>query len=235
MRIGILGYGKMGKAVERQSVKRGHTPLLLDTRAKSRPDVDCVIDFTHADIAPDLIRHFLDLHIPVVSGTTGWNDQLPDVEQHCRGISGAFCWSPNFSVGMHIVFHLNKILAGIMDQQAAFSPEILEVHHTAKVDRPSGTAIALAEQILERIDRVGQWSLEQTVDNARLRIDSERTEDVKGIHRVTYKGPHEAISIRHHALSRDGFAEGAVLAAEWLIKKSGCFRFEDVLHFKGRS
>ncbi|MDX1476748.1 MAG: 4-hydroxy-tetrahydrodipicolinate reductase [Saprospiraceae bacterium] len=233
MRIGLIGYGKMGKAVEQQAVARGHSTEILSVSTPVFPPVDCAIDFSHAAVAPDAISRCLRQGIRVVSGTTGWLEELPVVEALCAKQSGALCWSPNFSIGMHLTFRINQILASLMNRYPQYQPEILEIHHTSKQDSPSGTAIALAGQIVATLDRINSWVPENKGDAQTVGIISQREEDVKGIHRVTYRGPFDTISIRHHALSRDGFALGAVIAAEWLFDKQGCFRFEDVLDFPG--
>ncbi len=236
MIIGIIGYGKMGQAVEKQAVKRGHSFVLLSSldppRSHGFDSVDCVIDFSHASVADKAIRACLDKGVPVVSGTTGWNDRIPEVRDYCLGIGGTFCWSPNFSIGMQITFHLNRVLADIMQEHPQYKPEMLEVHHLEKKDAPSGTAIALAEDIVERLDRLRMWKL-GTSDNDVISIEAKREADVKGIHRVSYVSDADTISLRHHALSRDGFAQGSVYAAEQIYQKKGVFTFSDILNLSG--
>ena len=168
MIIGIIGYGKMGQAVEKQSLTRGHSFILLSSldplRSHGFDAVDCVIDFSHADVAENAIRSCLKAGKPVVSGTTGWNDGVRSVGTLCEELEGAFCWSPNFSIGMQITFHLNRTLAKIMNDLEHYSPEILEVHHTDKKDAPSGTSIALADDVLFNIDRLSEWELIENSD-----------------------------------------------------------------------
>lgn len=235
MHIGLFGYGKMGKAVEKQALIRAHTTVALNSDLSNTEGVECVIDFSHADTSPHAVRALLENGIPVVSGTTGWNDAIPSTEQYCTAAKGAFLWSPNFSVGMHMMFFLNSQLAEIMNGHEGFQPEILEVHHTEKKDSPSGTAIALAHQMLEKLNNASGWVEGASSDSSVIPIYAQRETDVKGIHRVSYKSELETLSIRHHALSREGFALGAVLAAEWIQGKQGNFRFEDVLNFPRRT
>lgn len=234
MLFGLIGYGKMGQSVEKQAVARGHSTVVLDPPdfgALQDESCDCAIDFTHADYAPEAIVACFREGIPVVSGTTGWNAQLADVKAQCRRFKSAFCWAPNFSVGMQITFHINKVLAQIMERHGQYEPEILEIHHTSKKDSPSGTAIALAEDILREITRKSHWVNHTAAESDILGVISQREADIKGVHRIVYKGPHDTISLRHHALSRDGFALGAVLAAEWISGKTGVFEFPEILGF----
>lgn len=240
MKLGIIGYGKMGKEVERQASIKDHSCVILSIPAIAeqlqKERIDCAIDFSHADVAIDAILTCLEAGISVVSGTTGWNERLPEVIASARKHETGFCWAPNFSLGMHITFHLNRVLADIMNRYPEYTPSMLEIHHTEKKDSPSGTAIALAGQIIERIDRIREWrETESDVPSDTLPIEARREFDVKGIHRVSYQGPHDTISIRHHALSRDGFAAGAVLAAEKLKGKIGYHAFEELLGFRAKS
>jgi len=236
MKLGILGYGKMGKTVEQQALMRGHTVQVLNLNNLSEDlqssDVQCAIDFSHADIAMTSILQCFKAGVSVVSGTTGWNDGVQQVSESAEKHGVAFCWAPNFSLGMHITFYLNKVLAKIMNTYPEYSPSMLEIHHTQKKDSPSGTAIALAEQLISNIDRIKSWKetvAEETGDV--LSIEAKREEDVKGIHRVSYSGPFDTISLRHHAISRDGFAAGAVLAAEKLQGMTGNHEFDALLGF----
>ncbi|HLF62280.1 MAG TPA: 4-hydroxy-tetrahydrodipicolinate reductase [Saprospiraceae bacterium] len=234
MKIAIIGYGKMGMAVERLAVERGHTVQIvkqLDQAALLPEGISCAIEFTHAGAAPVIIRRCLDSGRPIVSGTTGWDADRQDVCAYCIEKKGAFLWSPNFSAGMHIVFEINKVLASMMDRRPEYDVEILETHHTEKKDKPSGTAIVIANQIINVLRRKTQWELKEheVLNDETLAITSERLQDVKGIHRITYKGPYDIISLRHKALSRDAFAHGAVISAEWLVGKTGVFTFNDVL------
>jgi len=234
MQLGIFGYGKMGRAVERIANERGHVIRVLSDTGNDleNGDLDCVIDFTDAAVAPGILRKCIDSGIPVVSGTTGWTPLLPEVQAYCRSHSGAMIWAPNFSVGMYITFAINRLLALMMEKRAEYNPSLVETHHTEKRDAPSGTAIALAEQIIETLSRKQGWTLADdpsSVSDDSLAIRARRTADVKGQHRVSYQGPHDIISLEHEALSRDGFALGAVIAAEWLARRTGVYTFDDVL------
>lgn len=236
MIIGIIGYGKMGQAVEKQAVSRGHSFVLLSSldppRSHGFNSVECVIDFSHASVAENAIVSCLKHNIPVVSGTTGWNDRIEAVKAYCQEVNGTFCWSPNFSIGMQITFHINRIMADVMQGHAQYTPEILEIHHTEKKDSPSGTAIALADDIVERVDRIDGWNLDETNPD-HIRIEAKREDNVKGIHRVSYISEVDTLSLRHHALSRDGFALGAVYAAEQIHQESGVHSFATLLNLSG--
>lgn len=233
MRIGLSGYGRMGKAVEKQALTQGHEVVVINPYDLPDALPDCVIDFSHAASAPQVIRDLLSAGVPVVSGTTGMLESLPALRNYCTEVNGAFLWSPNFSVGMQVTFHVNRVLARLTKDHG-YTPHILEIHHTGKQDSPSGTAIALAQQLISELEHKTHWVNAASDDPDAIEIESQRTGDEKGIHRVSYHGPFDTISLRHHALSRDGFAAGAVLAAEWLLGRSGCFEFKDVLDFKGR-
>jgi 4-hydroxy-tetrahydrodipicolinate reductase len=234
MIVGISGHGKMGQAVERIAVARSHSVHILskDLDPSECGGLDAIIEFTNAGAAPLVVRRGIEAGIPVISGTTGWSNEFDAIHTYCIERNGAMLWAPNFSVGMHIAFALNKALAKMMNTRTEYDVSIYEIHHTEKRDAPSGTAIALADQILHYLDRKTDWRLtDDTIpaDSLILPIEALRIPDVKGDHRVVWKGPSDIISIRHEALSRDGFALGAVLAAEWIGGKSGVFTFDDVL------
>ncbi len=237
MNIAIVGHGKMGKAVEQILIQRNHSVRIISTAEQiDFPDeISCAIEFTHASVAPRIIRRCIDAGVPVVSGTTGWDTEKAEVFAYCHTHDGTLLWSPNFSIGMHIVFELNKTLARLMDSRPEYNVEILETHHTEKKDKPSGTAISLANQIIHEIDRKDRWQLKNgDIAYSTLEIITERIPDVSGVHRITYTGPDDVISLRHKALSRNSFAFGAVLSAEWLAglglsRKKGVFTFSDVL------
>jgi 4-hydroxy-tetrahydrodipicolinate reductase len=239
MNIAIVGHGKMGKAVEQVSNDRRHQVQIVPgsgPKYQFNDDISCVIEFTHASVAPWILRQCIDAGIPVVSGTTGWDLEKPEVFAYCQEHNGMIIWSPNFSIGMHIVFELNQTLARMMDSRPEYHVEILESHHTEKKDQPSGTAISLANQIIDALGRKERWQLKGSGDisESTLQVISERIPEVKGIHRITYSGPYDVISLRHKALSREAFAFGAVLSAEWLVDasmsgKRGVFTFSDVI------
>jgi len=239
MNIAIVGHGRMGKAVEQISTDRRHSVQIVSGKGPNYQipeDISCVIEFTHGSVAPWIIRQCIDTGIPVVSGTTGWDLEKPEIFAYCQEHDGMIVWSPNFSIGMHIVFELNQALARMMSRRPEYNVEILESHHTEKKDKPSGTAISLANQIIEALDRKERWQLKESGDlsESTLQVISERMPEVKGIHRITYSGPYDVISLRHKALSREAFAFGAVLSAEWLVDaglsgKRGVFTFSDVV------
>ena len=237
MLVGLIGYGKMGRATDRIAVERGHDVVVLGQRNLDKhmlDRVDCGIDFSNSSFAPSAISELLSRGINVVSGTTGWGSgQLAELMKLSEGSDAAFCWSPNFSIGMQLVFNLNKRLAGLMASHAQYSPALLEIHHKGKVDSPSGTAIALSQQIIEIIDGLDSWISGKNADAGELSIESQRTDDVKGIHRITYSSKYDTISLRHRALSRDGFALGAVIASEMLQGKRGFITFAELLNFTG--
>ena len=230
----------MGKAVEIIALERGHTvsilPLPHPGTSKEFSGIDCAIDFSHHEVALTAITECLAAGMRVVSGTTGWNRKLEDAKRICAEHHGTLCWSPNYSLGMNITLHINGLLADIMNQFDEYAPHLLEIHHKEKKDTPSGTAIAMANQVIDRIDRLNKWQIKtaKLVSKDTLPIDARREKDVKGIHRMTYESKHDTISLRHHALSRDGFALGAIIAAEWLEGKTGFFTFDDVLNFNTR-
>jgi 4-hydroxy-tetrahydrodipicolinate reductase len=234
MQIGISGYGKMGKAIERVALSRHHD-IRIVPKGKPISDLDqadCIIEFTRTEVAPGIVRECIDAGVPVISGTTGWASELESMRTYCLEHGGAMLWAPNFSIGMHITFALNKALAKMMDKRHEYDVAIHEIHHTEKKDAPSGTAIALADQIIGIVDRKTSWKLipeAGAVDPSELAIRADRIPDVKGDHQIAWSGPDDTISIRHEAKSRDGFALGAVIAGEWIKGKTGVFTFEDVL------
>lgn len=238
MKLSIIGYGKMGKAVEQIATDRGHAVQVVAS-SQNPPiskDADCAIEFSHASIAPLIIRTHIDAAIPIVSGTTGWDAEIAEVKGYCHVHQGTLLWSPNFSIGMQIVFELNQKLAALMNHRPEYQVSVLEAHHTEKKDKPSGTAISIAKQIIGELDRKSYWELkeDQILPESALEVISERIPDVKGIHRITYAGPYDVISLRHKALSRDAFAFGAVLSAEWLYNsgksgRTGVYSFSHVL------
>lgn len=230
----------MGKAVEQVAMTRGHTVHIVHEFEPTSPlsdDIAAVIEFTQAQVAPDIIRRSIDAGKVVVSGTTGWDDEQERVFAYCREKGGTMLWAPNFSIGMHIMYTINKALAQMMDARIEYDVEILETHHTEKKDEPSGTAISLANQIISSVSRKTHWQLtdQGQVAADTLAITAERKPDVKGIHRVTYKSPYDVVSLRHRALSREAFAFGAVISAEWLApagikRKTGVYTFSDVIN-----
>lgn len=239
MKIGLLGYGKMGQAIEKIAVKRGHTIVLkIDSKnqkslnSSSFDAVDVAIDFSLPNTAHQNIKHALNAQTPVVSGTTGWLEHLPAVTELCIAQHTAFLYASNFSLGVNLFFELNKKLAKLMANYPDYEVAIKETHHTEKIDAPSGTALTLAEQILEENKVKSNWVLGQSNHPEELGIESLREAMVPGTHKVTYKAQVDTLSIKHTAHSRDGFALGAVIAAEWILTKKGVFSMKDVLQSK---
>ncbi|MRG48637.1 4-hydroxy-tetrahydrodipicolinate reductase [Chitinophaga sp. SYP-B3965] len=236
MKIALIGYGKMGQAIEAIAIGRGHEIIhridinsshLLEKEHLEKADV--AIEFTTPETAYNNIIHCFDANVPVICGTTGWLDKLPQVKSQCLEKHQAFLYASNFSVGVNIFFELNRRLAELMAPQSAYSVSMEEIHHTQKKDAPSGTAITLAEQILEKVPGKKGWVNEESADPAQLAIISKRINPAPGTHTITYSSPIDDITITHTAHSREGFAAGAVTAAEWLKGKKGIFTMKDVL------
>jgi len=239
MKIGLFGYGKMGKEIEKIALERGHTiTAKVDAdNPKEEFDLsetDVVIEFSVPDSAEENIHYCLDNDMPIVVGTTGWYDALPVLSDICQDRNGALLHATNFSVGVNIFFAINQKLAEMMNGFGDYKAEMEEVHHTQKLDAPSGTGISLAEQILSKIDRYDSWEnvkKTETSNSSVLSIESLRLPDVPGTHTIKYASDIDTIEIKHTAHSRKGFALGAVLAAEWLVNKKGVFTMSDVLNF----
>ncbi len=227
MKIALLGYGRMGQAIEKIAIDRGHT--IVAKIDKDNPDeayeADVAINFSVPMAAYENITSAIDKKIPVVCGTTGWLDRLDEVETLCQQNEGAFLYASNFSLGVNLFFELNVKLADMMQKQPLYTASIEEIHHTQKLDKPSGTAITLAEGI----PSAGNvWHLVE--DNGEgVPITSIRKDEVPGTHTVTHRSEIDEISITHTAHNRTGFALGAVLAAEWIQDKKGIFSMRDVL------
>jgi len=227
MKIALLGYGRMGKAIEKIAINRGHT--IVAKIDKDNPDeayeADVAINFSVPMAAYENITSAIDKKIPVVCGTTGWLDRLDEVETLCQQNEGTFLYASNFSLGVNLFFELNVKLADMMQKQPLYTASIEEIHHTQKLDKPSGTAITLAEGI----PSAGNvWHLIE--DNGEgVPITSIRKDEVPGTHTVTYRSEIDEISITHTAHNRTGFALGAIIAAEWIQNKKGIFSMRDVL------
>lgn len=231
MRIGLLGYGKMGQTIERLATKRGHEITLKVNTPEDHMDfseVDVAIDFSLPSAAVQNIKSAIVAGIPVISGTTGWLEQYNEVVNFCNTHEGAFIYASNFSLGVNLFFALNKSLAKLMANHQDYSVSLEEIHHTQKLDAPSGTAISLAEQIIER-SSYENWSLDPD-KNTELPITAKRIENVPGTHVVSYTSKIDTIEISHEAHNRDGFALGAIIAAEWILGKKGIFSMTDVLN-----
>lgn len=231
MKIALLGYGKMGKSIEAIALHRNHTISLIVSDSNSDYDFsnsDVAIDFSIPSVAVSNIKKAIDAGIPVISGTTGWLDQYQDVLDYCNSKNGTFLYASNFSLGVNLFFELNKRLSELMSNTSEYTTEIEEIHHTQKLDAPSGTAITLAEQIIENTHYTN-WTLEEPKPNE-IHIDAKRIENVPGTHEISYNSEIDSINIKHTAHSRQGFAMGAVVAAEWIKDKKGIFSMKDVLN-----
>ena len=238
LKIVLLGYGKMGKAIEAIAVQKGHTILLKidadnleECTAINLQQADVAIEFTSPHSAAKNIKTCIDAGIPVISGSTGWMEQLDEVKKYCTQKNGALLHASNFSIGVNIFFELNKKLAALMVAHTEYNVLVEEIHHTAKQDAPSGTAITLAEQILQHHPVKKKWVNERSEQEDELTIISKRIDPAPGTHHVRYSGPVDEIEIIHTANSRQGFAAGAVLAAEFMAGKKGIYSMEDVLQF----
>lgn len=236
MKIALIGYGKMGKTIEQLAPARGHKVVLkidVDNRdqltAGRLAGADVAIEFTRPESAFGNIVAALEAGIPVVSGTTGWLDRLEEIKTICAREKGAFFYASNFSIGVNIFFALNRYLARMMEQQPQYDIELEEIHHTQKLDAPSGTAITLAQGILDEISRKKFWVNERDSNPKALSIISKRIDPAPGTHEINYHSEIDSITIRHTAHSREGFATGALLAAEWIAGKQGVFGMNDML------
>ncbi|WP_428742507.1 4-hydroxy-tetrahydrodipicolinate reductase [Tenacibaculum sp.] len=231
MKIALLGYGRMGKEIEKIALQRGHE-IVIKTSGKEEYDIskaDVAIDFSVPSSAYNNITNCINNNIPVVSGTTGWLDQYNNVVSLCNEKKGAFIYASNFSLGVNVFFELNKQLAKMMSTLEQYNVAIEEIHHTKKLDAPSGTAITLAEGIIENTNKKA-WELDEKTSEKNIPITAIRTPDVPGTHTITYSSEVDTIDIRHTAHNRQGFALGAVIAAEWLQNKTGVYTMRDVLN-----
>ena len=237
MKIALSGYGKMGKEVEKAALKRGHTIVCIADKPedwdKMQPmlsQCDVVIDFSLPSSAPEVINTCFNQNIPVVSGTTGWEDELKKAQIRCREENKSFFYAPNFSIGVNIFFEINRKLASMMEGHNDYIPHIHEIHHIHKLDAPSGTAIALAAGVADNHTGYDKgWTMNENKNNGELSISSERTGEVPGTHTVAWSSETDTLEITHTAHSRQGFALGAVIAAEWIIGRTGFFGMKDLL------
>lgn len=233
MKIALLGYGKMGKVIERIALERGHEIVLKKSGNDSFEGLEnaaVAIDFSIPDAAVANISACFDSNIPVISGTTGWLENYDQMVSLCHEKHGAFIYGSNFSLGVNIFFELNEHLAKIMSKFNQYKVEMEEIHHTQKLDAPSGTAITLAKGIIDHSD-YSSWALENAKADEIL-IDAKRIENVPGTHSVFYNSEVDTIEIKHIAHNREGFALGAIIAAEWIVGKKGVFTMKDVLDLK---
>lgn len=245
MNIALLGYGKMGQIIERFAIERGHDIVLKigienveDFTKENLEKADVAIDFSTPDAAVANIYKCFEAGLPVVVGTTGWYGNLQQIKNDCLKGNNTLLYGSNFSVGVNLFFHLNKVLAKLMNNYPAYEVQVEEIHHTQKLDAPSGTAMTIAEDIIESVDRKSEWvnevigtSVPDSFKNEQLLIESHRIENVPGTHTVVYSSEVDDIEIKHTAHNRAGFALGAVIAAEWLENKQGFYSITDVFDF----
>ncbi len=236
MKLALIGYGKMGREIEKIAVSRGHKIELIididnpnDLTVENLRKCDAAIEFTIPASAVENYYKCFEAGIPVVSGTTGWLDRRSEVHQKCRESNGTFFYGSNFSVGVNLFFELNRMLARLMAPRTEYKPEMTEVHHTQKLDAPSGTAISLAEDLIDILPGTKAWVNNSEASDNELPVKSERTGEVPGIHTIKYDSDVDYIEITHSAKSRKGFALGAVLAAEYSLGKKGLLSMKEML------
>ena len=244
MKIALTGYGKMGHMIEKIAQQRGHEVVCVidkdntsDFDSDAFRSADCVIEFSTPATAVENIRNSFSQGVPVVCGTTGWTDAMPEIKEICDNGNGTFLFASNFSVGVNIFMAVNRYLARIMNAYPQYKPHMVETHHIHKLDHPSGTAITLADEIISATDRIGAWMepddsrMNDTDRNNILEIDHIRQGEVPGIHTIDWDSDVDTITISHSAKSREGFALGAVIAAEWLTDKKGFHTIGEVFNF----
>lgn len=247
MKIALLGYGKMGKIIEKIALSRKHEIVLTidhETLHELTPEnlqkADVVIEFTTPASVLSNIEQCFNANVPIVVGTTGWYEKLPEVKQQCVDGNKSLLWASNFSVGVNVFFHVNKLLAKVMNRYPYYEVQVEEIHHTQKMDSPSGTAITIAEGIINNTDTKNEWVNVLTTDDSdddanvapnQLLIESLRIDSVPGTHTVIYDSEVDSIEFKHTAHNRNGFALGAVLAAEWLHDKKGFYSVEAMFDF----
>jgi len=236
MRIALIGYGKMGKAIEEVALQRGHEivfkidqPNLHEFTKENMAKAEAAIEFTSPHSAYDNVKACIEFGVPIVCGSTGWTERLDEMKNICADNNGSFIYSSNYSVGVNIFFEVNKKLAALMAPHSAYEVIMEETHHTQKKDAPSGTAITLAEQILEQVKRKNKWVNGLSEHPEDLEIISQRIDPAPGTHSIKYSSVIDDIEIIHTAHNRQGFATGAVLAAEFIKDKKGFFTMKDVL------
>ncbi len=236
MNIALIGYGKMGKAIESIAVEKGHNIVLkidVDNAShltrENMAKADVAIEFTGPHSAFQNVKKCLELGVPVVSGSTGWLDKWQEITGYCQAQQGTFVYASNYSIGVNLFFELNKQLARLMSRHTGYKVSLEEIHHTEKKDAPSGTAITLAEQVMEQITDKKKWVNQASNYPEELEIISKRIDPAPGTHKVTYHSSIDDIEIIHTAHNRIGFAGGAVLAAEFAVNRKGIYGMKDVL------
>ncbi len=224
----------MGKEIEKTAIERGHTINLIieehnsnELNTKNTTNTDAVIEFTQPNSVINNISKCFELNLPFITGTTGWYNQIDEIRKKCEDQKQAFIYASNFSIGVNIFFKLNEYIASLINTNNSYIPSIDEIHHTAKIDKPSGTAITLANTIIDNYPNINSWTLDEDSET-KLKINSHREEGIVGTHTVCFESDIDKISITHEAYNRKGFALGAVLAAEWLYNKKGFFAFNQI-------
>ncbi len=236
MKIALIGYGKMGHIIEQIARSRGHEIVKIididnnaDIESPEFASADVAIEFTTPHTAADNCTRALNAGVSVVSGSTGWADKLPGVEKLAESLGRGMMWSSNFSIGVNIFMALNRYLARVMNKFPQYTPDMTETHHVHKLDHPSGTAVTLAEGIISESDRVSQWVEEAPAPADAMIVSHIRRAEVPGIHEITWESPIDSISIKHSAKTREGFALGAVMAAEWLASHPGVHSMDEMM------
>lgn len=248
MKIALLGYGKMGKVIEKIATDRKHEIVLKVDKdnlhaltSENLQKADAVIEFSTPGAVLSNIKHCFEAGVPIVVGTTGWYNELPQIKLQCEQGNNSLVYASNFSIGVNIFFHINRVLAKLMNNYPYYEIQVEEIHHTQKLDAPSGTAITIAEGIIENLDTKKEWvnvlttaNEETTIDNIKngqLLIESFRIDSVPGTHTVIYDSEVDTIEFKHTAHNRNGFALGAVLAAEWIQYKKGFYTAKEMFNF----
>ena len=237
MKIALIGYGKMGKAIEKLALEKGHQiTAIVDSKNPIEntnfDGVDVAIEFTRPELAVKHMNFCLEIGLPIVVGTTAWQNDLIKITENVSKCNGALLHASNFSIGVNLFFEMNKKLAEIMEAHPSYKLEMTEIHHTQKLDKPSGTAVTLAEGIMEHNNNYKNWRLaekNEPENENEFFIHALREENVPGTHIINYSSPIDSIQMQHIAHTRDGFALGAILAAEWIKNKKGIFTMKDVL------
>jgi len=246
MNIALIGYGKMGQIIERFAIERGHEVVLkigidnlADLTVANLRKADIAIDFSTPDAAINNIYTCFDANVPLVVGTTGWYGQLQEIKDECLRRNNTLLYGSNFSIGVNLFFHINEVLAKVMNNYPVYDVQVEEIHHTQKLDSPSGTAMTIAEGIIENMDRKSEWVNEvdgspeiEVLKQEQILIASQRIENIPGTHTVIYSSEVDEIELKHTAHSRAGFALGAVVAAEWLQNKQGFYNISDIFNLK---
>lgn len=239
MNIALIGYGKMGKIIEEIAISRGHT--ITGKSSSKKPittidfsNTDVAIEFTAPHFAVAHIEHCVDNNVPVVVGTTAWNEKLPHVKDYVSSKNGALLYASNFSIGVNIFFDINKRLSKLMASYQEYKPSVEEIHHLEKLDAPSGTAVSLANDMMLENDNLSSWihneDIKPETSNNQIPVTSFREDGVPGTHQISYESDIDIIDIKHTAKNRQGFALGAVIAAEWLATKQGVYTMQDVIN-----